>query len=152
MLTSEHHLVLEEIGRLEKERAALDDRIRRLRMTLPKVDPEPKPIQPKIVLPDNDDDELTEYQSLPVQEILAPDRRPDDPVISDHAVIRYLERQHDFDFRKLKESLLTNAVKLGIRMGARSVKCDGGKFMIRGNKVTTFISNNHRQKVYKGRR
>jgi hypothetical protein len=140
MLTSEYHPVLEEIGRLEAERDALTRRIEQLRSTLPRetvMVSQPRQMPKAVPLRD-----------APVQTMMSPVVQMPDPEISDHAAIRYLERQFNFDFDKMKAELLTDTVKLAIRMGAQSVKAHGGRLMIRGNKATTFIipNRNHRHK------
>lgn len=61
------------------------------------------------------------------------------PRVSDHAVIRYLERKYGFSFEAVREGLLTPAVLAAMDMGAEGVKVDGGSLKIRGRTVTTFI-------------
>lgn len=62
------------------------------------------------------------------------------PAISDHAMVRYLERHYDFDFQQLKASLLTGPVRLACEMGAQSVKAHGGRWTIRNGVITTFLT------------
>lgn len=62
-----------------------------------------------------------------------------EPMITDHAMVRFLERHYDFDFDTMKKSLLTDTLKMACRMGAQSVKAHGGRWTIRGGVVTTFL-------------
>lgn len=62
------------------------------------------------------------------------------PSISDHAMVRYLERHYNFDFQELKASLLTEPVRMACEMGAQSVKAHGGRWTIRNGVVTTFLT------------
>lgn len=62
------------------------------------------------------------------------------PAISDHAMVRYLERHYDFNFQELKASLLTGPVRMACEMGAQSVKAHGGRWTIRNGVVTTFLT------------
>lgn len=60
-----------------------------------------------------------------------------EPRVSDHAVIRYLERVHDFDFEEQRKELLTPAVLTAIKMGAKKVKRDGYTLVIANNTIVT---------------
>lgn len=61
------------------------------------------------------------------------------PRVSDHAVIRYLERKHGFSFEEVRDGLLTQTVKQAMEVGASAVKVDGMTLKIRGNCVTTVV-------------
>lgn len=63
-----------------------------------------------------------------------------EPRISDHAVLRYLERKYGFDFETVRKEMLTDTVVAGMRMGAEGVKFNGGVLKIKGNTVTTYIA------------
>jgi hypothetical protein len=128
--TAQNHLLLEEIGRLEAERAAIDQKIAQLRSMLPKVER---------IAPQQSRAHEVEHRELTAKEMLAAPPKALVPTITDHAVVRYLERKFDFHFDDFKDKLLTKAVRLGIEMGARSVKSDGGKFIIKDNKVVTYV-------------
>lgn len=139
-----HHQTLEEIGRLEAERARLDERIRALRATLPK--PEVEKANPVTG--------LTPAQAAPIAVLVAASPtvppKPVDPSITDHAVLRYLERHYGFDFETVRTGLLSETVKLAARMGAKSVKSDGGKLILQGARVVTFVPNRN-DKVRRGK-
>ena len=62
------------------------------------------------------------------------------PRVSDHAVIRYLERHHGFCFEAVRSALLTPAVIAAIDAGAESVRRGGGVLKIKGRCVTTFVA------------
>lgn len=62
-----------------------------------------------------------------------------DITISDHAVIRYLERCYGFDFEEVRDEIVTPAVRAAGNMGAACVKVAAGTFKITGRTITTFI-------------
>lgn len=61
------------------------------------------------------------------------------PSVSDHAVIRYLERKHGFCFEKVRDELLTPTVIEAMKAGGQSVKALGGTLKISGMKVVTYV-------------
>lgn len=61
------------------------------------------------------------------------------PRVSDHAVVRYLERQFGFSFEDIREKLLTDVVRQAMDAGVESVKAHGGTLKIKGRTVTTFV-------------
>lgn len=61
------------------------------------------------------------------------------PRISDHAVIRYLERKYGFNFEHIRDEMLTPTVRSAMEAGAEGVKINGGTLKIKGRTVTTFI-------------
>ncbi|MBL4940355.1 MAG: hypothetical protein JKY81_01680 [Colwellia sp.] len=61
------------------------------------------------------------------------------PRVSDHAVIRFLERHYGFDFEKQRGELMTSTVKAAMQLGATRVKCHGYKLVLEGNTVVTVI-------------
>lgn len=66
------------------------------------------------------------------------------PTVSDHAVIRFLERKYGFDFEHIREEILTRSVKSMIEFGAESIKVDSGRFKVKDKKIVTFITNKKR--------
>lgn len=62
------------------------------------------------------------------------------PTISDHALLRYIERACGVDVETLKSELLTDAVVLAIKSGATGVRTPHGTMVIKGNTVVTFKS------------
>ena len=61
------------------------------------------------------------------------------PRVSDHAVIRYLERKHGFSFEKVRKELLTPEVVRAMDAGADGVKVNGCTLKIKGRTVATCI-------------
>lgn len=59
--------------------------------------------------------------------------------VSDHALIRYLERKYKFDFEQYREEILTPIVKQAIKAGATSIKVEGVSFKVTNNTITTII-------------
>jgi len=57
--------------------------------------------------------------------------------VSDHALLRYMERHMEFDIQTLKESLLTDSVKKSIADGANKIKIKGISFVVRNNIIVT---------------
>lgn len=60
------------------------------------------------------------------------------PSISDHALLRYIERVHGIDVDAMKAALLTETVVLAIKTGATAIKTSEGTFVIKGSTVVTF--------------
>ena len=72
-------------------------------------------------------------------------RKKQPPRISDHAVIRFLERRHGFTFDHVREELLTPTVIQAMEMGAEGVRIEGGTLKITDKTVTTFIASGGQQ-------
>lgn len=68
------------------------------------------------------------------------------PTISDHALLRYIERIHGVDVEAMKAALLTETVVLAIRSGATAVKSPAGTMVIKGSTVVTFLDPEMRPK------
>lgn len=58
------------------------------------------------------------------------------PIVSDHAVLRFLERCHGLDVEAIRAEM-RHAVETGVRFGASAVICDGVKFVLREETVVT---------------
>lgn len=67
-----------------------------------------------------------------------------EPRISEHALLRYIERAHGVDMTLLREHILSPRVVDAIRRGARSVRIDGVKFVIRNFKIVTVLEDGGR--------
>lgn len=68
------------------------------------------------------------------------------PTITDHALLRYMERMHGIDIAALKADLLTEALVGAIKAGATAMQTTEGTFVISGSSVTTFLSKDMRPK------
>ena len=93
-----------------------------------------KPLRKQISALDSDISKAEE-RLRKSQEILATFKA--EPKITDHAVIRYLERVHNFSFEEIKSDLLSENVVFAIKSGAKAVKKDGYNLVIKGNSVVT---------------
>lgn len=58
------------------------------------------------------------------------------PIVSDHAVLRYLERCHGLDVEAIRAEL-RSIIKTGVRFGASAVICDDVKFVLREDTLVT---------------
>lgn len=70
--------------------------------------------------------------------------------ISDHAVIRYLERHYNFDFEGVRAKLNTEAVQMAGNMGARAVILPEGRLVIEDRTVVTFLPSRKRGRKGRG--
>jgi hypothetical protein len=68
------------------------------------------------------------------------------PTISDHALLRYIERIHGVDVEAMKTALLTETVVLAIKSGATAVKSPAGTMVIKGSTVVTLLDPEMRPK------
>ena len=59
--------------------------------------------------------------------------------LTDHAIIRFLERKKFIDIKKLKEELLTPGLVNAIIAGAKSYREDRYEYIIKQGKVITII-------------
>ncbi len=58
------------------------------------------------------------------------------PIISDHAVLRFLECCHGLDVEAIRAEI-RNSVQTGVRYGAAAVIADGVKYVLREETVVT---------------
>ncbi len=59
-------------------------------------------------------------------------------IVTDHAVLRYLERQHGLDVETIRASI-RDICQPGIRYGASGVLSGKGKFVLQDGRVVTFL-------------
>lgn len=60
--------------------------------------------------------------------------------ITDHCIIRYLERVYNFDFEKIKKEIIeTKGLEDAILIGASKFKKDNKTFVIENGKIVTII-------------
>jgi len=57
--------------------------------------------------------------------------------ISDHAVMRYMERAMGFDMNDIRERMHSDSLKAAIDAGANKVTIDGLEFLVREGRVIT---------------
>jgi len=80
---------------------------------------------------------LEKRQAAVIQE-LAP--KNDGSVgISDHALVRYMERGLGFNLDDIRSQILTSDRISAIRAGANSIKVGGIKFLVRDGTITTAV-------------
>ena len=60
--------------------------------------------------------------------------------LTDHAIVRYLERSGLIDIKKIKEHLLTPEVLLDIYSSADKIKINDFDFRIKNGKIATIIN------------
>lgn len=70
-----------------------------------------------------------------------------EPKVSDHALLRYIERIMEIDIEAIRASILTDAVKGALNAGATGVTVNGVKFVSNGERVlVTVLSEGMRPK------
>jgi hypothetical protein len=79
-------------------------------------------------------------------------RPADKPMITDHALLRYIERVLGVDVAGLRAEILNPNVIAAIAGGASSITKDGVKFVVKGNALVTVIdAKTPQRKVQKSR-
>jgi hypothetical protein len=63
---------------------------------------------------------------------------PPIPSVSDHAVLRYIERAHGVDIDGIRQHI-SDLVKRGVAAGGDAVVVEGVKFVLRSNVVVTVL-------------
>jgi len=63
----------------------------------------------------------------------------DVPTVSDHALIRYLERFHGFDLDKFRKEMLTEERYNAILAGCDEIKLDKVTFKVSGKVIVTVV-------------
>ena len=66
------------------------------------------------------------------------------PKVSDHAVIRYLERRYNVDIEAIKDEMLTPQVCTAIRAGAEAISVNNIKFMVCNHTIVTTLKGKSR--------
>jgi len=74
------------------------------------------------------------------------------PRISDHALLRYIERAHDVDLDALREMILTPNIIAAIQAGASGVAVNNVKFVVQGFTIVTVLGEDQRLKRKDGKR
>ena len=71
--------------------------------------------------------------------------------VTDHAVVRYLERVHGVDIEGLRRRI-GRRVDRGVALGAGRVKADGVQYCLSGKTVTTVVKQELRRRGQRGRK
>ena len=58
------------------------------------------------------------------------------PIVTDHAVLRFIERIHGIDTDAIR-LIIANRCEAGVRYGASAVVSDGARFILRGDTIVT---------------
>jgi hypothetical protein len=66
----------------------------------------------------------------------------DKPLVTDHALIRWLERRHGIDMEGFRECL-TEKVERFAKAGCKSVKMDGLEFRFVNGRLVTVVASDH---------
>ena len=59
--------------------------------------------------------------------------------VSDHAIIRYIERVMALDIESIRKRILTDTVCQAVKLGAKSVKTADATFVVSGNVIVTVV-------------
>lgn len=62
-----------------------------------------------------------------------------DPRVSDHALLRYLERVYGLDLNSLRREILTDPVRTAIKAGASAVFIAGCKAPVENGTIKTIL-------------
>jgi septal ring factor EnvC (AmiA/AmiB activator) len=65
-------------------------------------------------------------------------KRSSEPSVSDHAILRYLERHEGLDVEAIKRKMLLPEVLAAIEMGLNKVAVDGHSFNLSGAEIVTY--------------
>lgn len=74
------------------------------------------------------------------QEIIRRRAPRPEPTVTDHALLRYIERVCEIDIEALREHILTPTVRQAIQSGATAVKTAEFMAVVKGNAITTITT------------
>jgi len=115
----------------------LRDRRQALEVEIALLQGEAKPVRQKLA----DIDRQIGRARQELSDIEAQTKKLDvKPAVTDHAVVRYLERLYGFDFENIRNEILSDKMLGAMNFGASGLKVDGGRFVLDGKKVITFIT------------
>lgn len=63
-----------------------------------------------------------------------------EPRVSDHALMRYLERVYDLDFEAMRNEILSDKAKEALKMGATAYTHNGVKFIAKDGVLVTVVN------------
>jgi hypothetical protein len=116
-----------------KKSTDVEDDILLLETFLIKKKEELKPLQKEIAQAQKEFDSLNKIiTDMKKKESLNPD-------ISDHAILRYLERVRGFSFDDVRKEILDDSAISSIEAGASKIKRNGFEMIIKDKKVVTII-------------
>lgn len=69
-----------------------------------------------------------------------------EPRVSDHALLRFIERTLDVDIEAIRASILTDAVKSALRAGATAITVADIKMLAKDGVLVTVLTNDMRPK------
>ena len=88
-----------------------------------------------------------------VREEIAKRTRVDpEPRLTDHALLRYLERIEGIDIPAIRSGIMTDKVIAAIKAGASSITVSGAKFRIVDNNLVTIIEKPRKPKAKAGKK
>ncbi len=61
------------------------------------------------------------------------------PKVSDHALLRFIERVHGVDIEAIRSSIMSSRIVEAIKLGATSVTVDGVKMIVRDGVIITVV-------------
>lgn len=76
--------------------------------------------------------------------------RQNDPRVSDHALLRYLERVMGLDLDRVRDRILTPENRAAIKAGATAILIEGERYPVHEGVVTTTLHRTFGK--YRGRR
>lgn len=63
-----------------------------------------------------------------------------EPYVTDHALLRYLERVMGIDVERIREEMISEAMRIGVEFGASAVKLGTGERMVlQGSTIVTVL-------------
>lgn len=70
-----------------------------------------------------------------------------EPSVSDHALVRYIERVQGISLDDIRDHILTDAVRTSIKAGASAVVVDGVRFVVNNGTLVTVIDDRKAKRV-----
>lgn len=83
--------------------------------------------------------QLCSRKTIELNKLVAELVEPSAIAVSDHAILRFLERKYNLDVSSIREGILTKDVKTAIEKGATKFKVDGIDFIIKNNVIVTSL-------------
>ena len=114
---------------MKTTRKQMHQRLKEIGQLLPKIKEAVKAEQQNVSRLEKERTELTEK--------LNEDKKT--PGVSDHALLRYIERKYQVDMQTLRDEILTPDRMTAIKLGANSIKVEGLTFTISNGCVTTCV-------------